>query len=555
MKLFKNLSGFTLVEMMKKFSLILLISFFFDSSSAPAQTLKNPALNNCVSAPAFVPTANNKRPINDYDCVPTPVDSKGNLSIAADRDYTQWKDTLLTGADNKQMTGFYTKKGARCETATQATTDCPIAVKAKYVFDCGDVNDTVNFHNGKCAQAKTIKVYHATYQAVTIPGEAPIRPTIVGDKSVYERAIDATPIATATISTSIGKGKYECKDLQVAGGPPLFQKGEDAYGNPICLPDTTVEIMRETICKQMMQLLWNNGRSTSSSTDPCAIITITKSFKLNNTGKTDKTTNDCIANGGRVFNGTTDVTNNLQSYPGGTISGAINSESDYFAKYGQQSPSPTFRCKLKSVTSASKSFTSGSNVLSPTDGTEFVPGSLVVDFLYGGGGGGGGSTDMVGGFGGHGSAKVSGALSSVTNLATCTVTIGVGGNPATGKCEGATKGVDSTVNCSGGNLTSIGGAGGSACSGSCNGTNGGSSYGSGGEKGHHHTETRYPLGIKTTYTWDECGVGKTGGYGAGGGGGSVCNDLAVISCSQKDGGAGGSGIAQVTWKEAKYVDW
>lgn len=529
---------------MKKLSLILLVSFVFDSSSALAQDLKNPALNNCVNALPFAPsTTNPTRPSHEYDCVPTPVDGSGKLTNAADRDYTQWNDTLLTGADKKQVNGFYTKKGARCATATQATTDCPIAVKAKFVFACGDITNTANYNNGKCAQAKSIKVYHATYQAVAIPGEAPIRPTIVGDGSIDARAFDATPIATATISTSNGKGSYKCADLQVQGGPPLFQKGEDEYGNPICLQDTTVEKMREQICELQMKNLWTQSGGGSSQ-DPCDGITVSKVFKLSNPGKTDKTINDCKDAGGIVFDktGATRI-NDFSSYPGGTLSGLITSESAFMTKYKISSGlvSPTFLCKMSKPVDKVKESTSNDTLYLDAD---FVPGSIVVDYLLGGGGGGGSSGMSSGGFGGSASTNASGSLAGVKKTGqTCSITIGAGGAGADAGADSCGKGKagnSSSIVCEGGSLTASGGSGSGSCDGGCSGSGGGGSILAGGGSGS-----------------GGCAMGGNGSYGSGGGGGATCDSgwLNQDICGVRSGGSGGGGYAKIKYQVYEYTPW
>jgi hypothetical protein len=413
------------------------------------------------------------------------------------------------------------------------------------VFDCGDPSDTANYYGGKCAQAKSIKVYHATYQAVSIPGEAPIRPTIVGDGSVEARATDATPVATATIATSSGKGKYACADLQVTGGPPLFQKGEDAYGNPICLPDTTVEKMREQICELQMKNLWTQSGGGSSQ-DPCDGITVSKVFKLSNPGKTNKTITDCKNAGGIVFDktGVTRI-NDFSSYPGGTLSGFITSESAFMTKYKISSGlvSPTFLCKMTNPVNKVKEATSNDTLFLDEN---FVPGSIVVDYLVGGGGGGGSSGTQDGGFGGKGSTNVSGAMPYVKKLSqTCTITIGAGGKGADVGGDYCGKGGDgnpSKIACSEGGITAPGGFGGKVCDGSCHGGSGGSSVGGGGGGAN-------------------CGVGGGGGYGAGGGGGGTCGSWSDtwipywILCGSHSGGNGGGGYAKIRYQVYEYTPW
>ena len=520
------------------------LGFSIDSYAGTA----NPILFNCIT-PAAPIAAGSSRSNSDFDCPHTPQDISGQLTSATDKDYTKWNDILYQGKSTTPLTGIYTKKGRRCDNLTAATLDCPIIVKAKFVYTCDTAGDpdTV-YRNNNCTQALNVKVYRATYQdpSISIPGEPPVAPRIVADKGISSALTVASPVSMAQIS-STAKGAYKCSDVPTTGGITLFQKGVDAYGNPICLQDTTVEIMRQQICELQMKDTWRFG---GSSQDPCEYIYVSKVFKLNNTSSaaSGKTTADCIAKSGILIDGAgNNVTNSLNNYPGGTLSGSITSESAFRSKYkllASSLNSPTFLCKVPSNVDRSASFTTSGNL---NLGSDFVDGSLVVNSLYGGGGGGGASGVGKGGMGGAAGGFDSGALSSVNGNQVCSVIIGAGGPGAkvsADYCGSGTSGNPSSISCVGGRKDAGGGGGGTTCGGDCHGGAGG---GAGG-------------GARQS-----CGMGNSAtGYGAGGGAGGTCDsscacawDVCVCAdiCGAHSGTGGHAGYAEVSYKVRVYNDW
>jgi hypothetical protein len=506
------------------------------ASAQTTQQLANPTLSKCILAPSPIP-AGQTRPNSDFDCPHTPQDNQNG--ITADTDYRNWTDSLYVGKTSTRIDGFYTRKGQYCSGVTAASIKCPVAVKVKYVFTCNTAGDNNAYRNGKCPIATNVKVYRATYQAIATPGEIPITTTIVADKNVSSNALIAAPIPIAQITNFVnnGSGGYQCKDLQVAGGPTLFQKGVDQYGNPICEEDPTVTELGKKLCDQQMITIWQNG---GTSTAPCEIITVTKVFKLNNAGKTNLTTNDCKANNYVVYDTALNknVNNDLHTYVGGTLSGAITDENAFKTKYGITTSSPTFTCKVPTEVAKSASYTSNGTLVLDDN---FVPGSIYVDYLYGGGGGGGASGIASGGFGGGASSNGGGSLSSVVSKPqTCMITIGAGGpgGQVSGDYCGVGKpGDPSSIVCLGGRKDSAGGSGAPTCDGGCKGSAGANGYGNGGAE-----ETG-------------CNMGKGGGYGAGGGGAGTCAEHWYSTCGARSGGGGGGGYAYIRYKIYEYVNW
>ena len=195
------------------------------TNSAPL----NPDLVKCMNAPAFAPTAAVKnRPAADYDCTPTPRDAQG----ITHKDYKTWSDKLYSGGSkSSEVTGYYTKDAVRCTAATASSKECPISVKALFVYDCDPTQPLVG---GKCPKASKISVYHATFQEFIIPGEAPLKSKIVGDSGVSDSAIAATPISASAFTGYVN----DKKDFSCAGiDPSYIQLGVDQSGDPLCGPD------------------------------------------------------------------------------------------------------------------------------------------------------------------------------------------------------------------------------------------------------------------------------------------------------------------------------
>jgi hypothetical protein len=431
------------------------------------------------------------------------------------------------------VNGYYSKNGTRCTTSV-ATNECPVAVKVKFVYNC-DTSDTNNYKNGKCVRASTIEAYHAIYQEKTIPGEAPIKPIIVGDSNVDGNAIAATPISTNSLAGYVYDG-FKCSAVTPIGSIPYIQLGTDKYGAPICGVDPnqqTIDALKEEMCKIKMQNIWQNGGTTTA---PCDIITVNKIFNLSNTGTT-KNTQDCLNGGGRVkYSGTVVATSSsqipsaFQSYPGGKLSGTSLTEAQFKTKYGIVTNPPTFLCEIRSQANKGQSWSS-SGVLSL--GADFVPGSLYINAVQGGGGGGGGAGGTDGGYGGGAGGFDSGSLSSVVTPQTCSVTIGGGGSGASAGKNSGGSGGGTSISCGNFGSRSAGGGGGGGNGGGCGGSGGaGTRYGGGG-----------------------AGEGKDAGhgaesshYGAGGGGGGTCG-----TSGQHSGGSGAGGYVEAGWKEFIWV--
>jgi hypothetical protein len=521
----------------------------------------NPSLQTCLNARVFTPAAPIKT--NDFDCVPTDVDDKGELLNAADKDYTQWNDVLYYGKSNTPITGFYTKKGKRCDGLTAATKECPVAAKAKFVVTC-NTSDTTSYQNGKCIVAKDIKTYRAVYQAFAIPGEKAVKTTIVGDSGISGNSTAALPVSTTAINANL-IGELKCPGTDSSGNP-LFQKG-NVYGYPICEPDTTVNIMRDQICKQMMQNIWEKG---GTSTSPCEIITVTKVFPLSNYA--GKTTNDCqnitpaeSRKLYKVYNGVrTEIPDfNLQSIYGGKLSGTINNEAEFKQKYEIVTSSPSFVCQIRKEVEEKPNYSWSSATSDQfTLPSNYVPGSLYVT-VSGAGGGGGGSnqrldSDDSGGEGGKAGNVLQNNhvyLATVPG-AVCKVTVGGGGGGGSpgAKTQGGPGG-DTSISCGNGGWNTgqawvTGGAGsGLRANKWDSGTDGensklvdavGNSIGGGGKAG----------------TPDVCKDPDSQGKkatqpGAGGGGGDTKD------CAQQwSGGGGADGYAKVeSWKVYEWVDW
>jgi hypothetical protein len=527
-------------------------------------TYANPALQKCITA-RILKSATDTRAADEFDCPTTELDSQGRLSNPADREYRNWNDTLYYGKSNTPITGFYSKKGARCEGLTAASKECPVAVKAKFVVNC-DKDDPINTLNEKCAIAKDIKTYYAVYQEFPTPDEKPVKTRIVGDSTIAGNSSIAIPVPMAAINATT-KSAYKCEDLQVTGGPPLFQKGVDQYGYPRCREDESVNKLNEKVCQMQMQGIWDKG---GSSTAPCPIITVEKVFpiykkdrKLVDIGtgwlpkfqwqtkiiETSINTSDCFKAKGSVFNDAgTNISQNLNTTPGGKLTGIVNQET-FISKYKILNPTvPQMFCNVAQEEEKSEEFTtSGALILD----SNYIPGSLFVSELWGGGGGGGSSSASVttasplegsGGFGGKKAESKSGQLFVYTPR-TCMVIIGKGGAGASASndsCGAGFAGEASIITC--GNsadekLTANGGGGASTCGGKCNGSAGESGKGFGGPEA------------------TGCEMGNAGGYGAGGSGGATCNTYKVTPCGTRSGGNGGSGYAKIQYKVKKWVEY
>jgi hypothetical protein len=384
---------------------------------------------------------------------------------------------------------------------------------------------------------------------------------VVGDSTISNNSSIAMPVPLAAVNAST-KSAYKCADLQVAGGAPLFQKGVDQYGYPICEQDTTVNIMRDQICKQMMQSIWENG---GTSTAPCEIITVTKVFPLSNFAS--KTTTDCRnispAEARKLYkteNGTSfEVPDfNLNKVSGGTLSGAITNVTTFKTKYGITSTPPTFQCKKRTVvTKAEPLGATGWRSSTSTQFTlpsNYVPSSLNVTVIGGGSGGGGSNhnwTDPSGGAGGKaGNALLNNNLYLATVPgAVCKVTVGKGGGGGSpGSETKSSPGGDSAISCgdlgwnsgqawvTGGTSVGLRAGGGDAGEGGANSpllNSVGQSVGGGG-------------------TGAGCRMGGSGTQPGAGGGGGGTKDCA----EQFSGGSGADGMAKVdSWKVYEWVDW
>ncbi len=527
-------------------------------------TYANPSLQKCINA-RILTSASDTRAATEFDCAPTALDAEGRLSNAADRNFATWNDTLYYGKSTTPITGFYSKKGVRCAGLTAATKECPVAARAKFVVSC-DTSDPRNFQNGKCALAKEVKTYRVVQQEYPTPGEKAIKTTVMADSSISNNTSIAVPVPMAAINAST-KSAYKCADLQVAGNPPLFQKGVDQYGYPICEEDTTVNIMRDQICKQMMQNIWDKG---GTSTTPCEIITVTKVFPLSGAAGTKyKTTEDCKnlpADTRKLyvtFNGAiSEISNfNLSPYSGGKLSGAITNEATFKNKYGITSSAPPFTCKtrvetLKTNPVAPWSTNGSYNFTLPSD---YVPGSLNVT-VVGAGSGGGGSNNGSGWGGGAGGKAGNASINSNLYLAkkpgvTCYVSVGKGGkggDPGSKTVSGW--GTDTTIACS--TCTTCGNNGnwdsGQAwvTGGPSVKLNGGADSGASGEATKLTNSVGVSLGGGGAGA--SCGMGGAATQpGAGGGGGGTKG-----MCSEYSGGGGADGYARVdSWKIFEWVDW
>lgn len=201
----------------------------------------NPGLKECLDAAP--PKADGTRPDSDYDCAPTPRDGNG----ITNRDYKTWNGVLYGKGDKTTpVTGFYSMKGSRCD-VKEATADCPIALKALYVYNC-DSNDS---KNGKCFRAKSVEVYQATYQAIAIKGQAMMPTKIVGDKGLGANVVPATPVSATQFAayTAGSRGTLDCKNQ----GTNFIQIGTDQYGAAICGADpnqATIDAQGRTIASQ-----------------------------------------------------------------------------------------------------------------------------------------------------------------------------------------------------------------------------------------------------------------------------------------------------------------
>jgi hypothetical protein len=517
----------------------------------------NPNLKNCVAALPVKPGV--ARDPAEFDCIPTATDANGNLKNAADQDYKNWKDVLFEGKSKVPVTGAYRLNGQRCGDQTSAS--CPIAVRAKFVISCNE-GDTKNYDQatGKCAVASKIKVYRALYQEVQIPGQAPIKSMVFADNSMPSTA--AASIIPMNKITAETKGEYKCSDLKQEDGAPYFQKGEDAYGYPICEKDTTVEIMREQICKQMMQKIWREG---GPSEDPCEIVKISKVFKLTNPNSSGTNTSDCIKAGGGIFDSNGNQVTNLNVYPGGAISDKNNmyiSESTFSSKYGISTPSPTFVCKKKNEGPKGESFSPASTQTESKTYTinlpsNFVPGSLTA-IAVGGGGGGASSSGYIGGKGGHPGKSESKALTGVTTPGTsCSITVGAGG---VGKDETkrnktyGTNGTSSSINCGSDSNQSLTASGSNQnTTDDEGGVNGGGCGGGAGYDAPINPNTSLSYGLGGTKAGD-CSHGNAApatSYGAGGSGGNCSGS----TCTAKNGGHGAGGYVEIGYKVYEWTDW
>lgn len=165
----------------------------------PNKKYKNQNLRNCLEG-ASEPT---KPQPAEFDCVPTPQNEDGSLSNADDKDYTKWSDDLYPGKSKaKPITGFYSKKLVRCDNATAASEECPIAVKAKFVITCKTGNFYWKQDLGRCTIASKIRTFYATYQAFLIPGQKPIKANIVGDSTNSN-----TPATAVRVEDIVGAGE------------------------------------------------------------------------------------------------------------------------------------------------------------------------------------------------------------------------------------------------------------------------------------------------------------------------------------------------------------
>jgi hypothetical protein len=168
-------------------------------NQGPPKKYKNQNLRNCLEG-----ASNSSDPqLAEFDCVPTPQNDDGSLSNADDKDYTKWSDDLYPGKSKaKPITGFYSKKLVRCDNATAASEECPIAVKAKFVITCKTGKFYWKQELGKCTIASKIRTFYATYQAFVIPGQKPIKANIVGDSTNSN-----TPATAIRVQDIVGAGE------------------------------------------------------------------------------------------------------------------------------------------------------------------------------------------------------------------------------------------------------------------------------------------------------------------------------------------------------------
>ena len=512
-------------------------------------TYFNPTLNGCIQA--IRPTSSTYvRTTSEFDCPHTPTNSLG-VTNAADKDYKQWNDHFLPGSSTTPMDGAYSLRGQRCGDQSALSVNCPISMRVKYVYTC-DQGDTMNWRAslGRCAIARSLKVYRATYQAISVPGKMSIKPMIIADKNVTPDALEAAPVPMSGISSInySGKAEIKCSDYQKPGDAPYFQVGQDPYGNPICSQDPTVTEMQKQICNQMMSGIWSTGGTSAS---PCPIISVSKVFKLNNTGKTDKTTTDCTNAGGKIFTSSGAEVTTLGAYPGGSLSGAITSESEFRTKYSISTASPTFTCKMRKETLKNPGMiwnaagTYGFNL--PAD---FVPGSLYVTVI-GGGSGGAGSKNGIGDcnkYGGKGGVAGQSLINNHVYLAKlpgvrCRVVVGKGG--AGGSPQSSSeKGYDTSITCP---ETGNWDTGQAWVTGAPSVGLRTDDCGDGGLTGANSPLTYNGGGAGT-----ECGMGSAATQpGAGGGGGGTKG-----TCTNYSGGGGAPGYARVdSWKIYEWVNW
>jgi len=222
----------------------------------------NPQLWPCIHAPVGIPLI-----ASDYDCTPTPRDSSGKIS-GTNTNYRNWDSVLFQQNSQTPVNGYYSKNGTRCTTSI-ATNECPVAVKVKFVYNC-DTSDSNNYKNGKCLRASTIEAYHAIYQEKTIPGEAPIKPIIVGDSNVDGNAITATPISTNALAGLVYNG-FACSSIS----PMYIQLGTDKYGAPICGVDPnqqTIDKMQVKMCEIETAQVKTSGGATTTCTPNIVVI-------------------------------------------------------------------------------------------------------------------------------------------------------------------------------------------------------------------------------------------------------------------------------------------
>ena len=373
-----------------------------------------------------------------------------------------------------------------------------------------------------------------------------------------------TAVVPYSAIRSMQYGSTDCKTLHPTDINQQYPIGYDSSGRVICGPDPNQELIDTTaneLCKVKTQHVWINGGTvttqtqsqaatgTSSQSGVCKAVTVDKIFPLSNSAT--KTTEDCLNQGGTVYDGSNQVTN-FAVYPGGRVTweGVVQTDQTTFKGFYSITTSTPTNLICKKAGAGTLVTVNADTSRSITLPSDYFPNSLQAMVIGGGGGGhgsGGATNGCYNAAGGCAGQKIIQNFAGAPN-AVCTISIGGGGGGGGTSQNAGLGGGATTFGCSAGASTvtaSGGNPGGSYCA-----------YG--GNNSFAGAASPYD-GAWINFN-GACGAGANadGHYGAGGQGGMSDNWHNVLfgagycECGNHSGGNGASGFVRVTYNQTVY---